>query len=178
MRTRAARVVGLALAAACAPSGDVSQSQSVLSPAERERVADSVSILAREVMAAGETLDVDRMMAWFQDSPGAAFGGASGMVASAGELRRNLEAAYGGLSAQEIEPSGERVVVLASDAAVVTGMASFTTTDTLGNRAFGSQGYTFVWARSDEGWRILQAHFSSNLAGIETAGSEGAAGGR
>jgi hypothetical protein len=41
--------------------------------------------------------------------------------------------------------------------------------DTAGNKALGTQAYTFVWALQNGEWGIVQAHFSSQLAGVEPA---------
>lgn len=150
---------------ACGGSSTVSQK--AISASDRQAIADSVVRLSRQVMRAGETLDVDAMTSWFRDGDGSAFGGASGLMLSTSELERNLRGTYGRLEGQEFEPRSQRVVVLAPDAAVVTGTGRFAATDTLGNRGYGSQAYTFVWTRSEERWGIVQAHFSSNLAGVD-----------
>lgn len=148
-------------------SGPSTATQQAMSATDRRAIADSVVRLSRQVMEAGETLDVDAMTSWFRDDAGSAFGGASGLMLSTAELGRNLQATYGRLEGQDFDPSGQRVVVLAPDAAVVTGIGRFTSTDTLGNRGYGNQAYTFVWMRSGGGWGIVQAHFSSNLAGVD-----------
>ena len=155
------------VAVAC--GGPRSESQAAMTAGQRAAVADTVGSLTRELLESGETLDVDRMMSWFRDGSGSAFGGAAGMVLSTAEFRSNLRLAYGGLSGQEIQPLTQRVVVLAPDAAVVTGLGQFVSTDTIGNRAYGDQGYTFVWTRADGEWRAVQAHFSSNLRSVEPA---------
>ncbi len=153
---------------ACGGSSTVSQQ--TMSASDRQAIADSIVRLSQQVMQAGEALDVDAMSSWFRDDEGSAFGGASGLMLSTSELERNLRATYGRLEGQEFEPSGQRVVVLAPDAAVVTGIGRFESTDTLGNRGYGNQAYTFVWTRSAERWGIVQAHFSSNFTGVDQPG--------
>ena len=159
-----------ALAWGC--GGTVTDSQGAMSLSDRDALADSVLRLSREVMAAGEALDVEGMVAWFKDVPGSGFGGASGIMLTLGEFRSNLEAAYGGMAQQEFEATGERVAILGPDAAVVMGLGGFVMTDTIGSRALGNQAFTFVWARANDEWRIVQAHFSSNLMSVEPSGAE------
>lgn len=149
--------------------GSVSDSQSTMTVSQRDAVADSVLRFSREVMAAGEDLDVDRMIAWFRDGPGSGFGGAAGIQLTTDDFRETLRAGYRDLAGQEFEATGERVVVLGPDAAVVMGLGGFAATDTLGSRGFGNQAYTFVWARFEGEWRIVQAHFSSALMGVQSA---------
>ncbi len=170
MRYRFGILGVLALVAAC--SQPVSERGAAMSAAEREAVTDTVLALSRAVMATGEALDPGAMAAWFRDGSGAAFGAASGVAVSTDDLRTNLEAAYGRLDAQEFNSVGERVAVLGPDAAVVTGLGAYAMQDTIGNKALGNQAYTFVWALHEGEWGIVQAHFSSQLAGVEPAGGE------
>ena len=55
------------------------------------------------------------------------------------------------------------------DAAVTTGWGNFASTDTAGTQAQGLQAFTFAWVRHEGAWRVLQAHFSSQLTGLQRA---------
>jgi hypothetical protein len=81
-------------------------------------------------------------------------------------MRRNAAAGYSALRSQSLETIEQRVAILGPDAAVTTGWGNYTATDTLGAQARGTQAFTFAWARRAEGWRVIQAHFSTQLVSI------------
>jgi uncharacterized protein (TIGR02246 family) len=107
------------------------------------------------------------MTAPFLDGPAAAFGSAGGLVLGTAQLRSNITTAYRSLRGQRFETMEQRVGVLGPDAAVTTGWGNFTSTDTTGTEAQGLQAFTFVWVRQEGTWRVLQAHFSSQLTGMQ-----------
>jgi hypothetical protein len=107
------------------------------------------------------------MTARFLDGPKAAFGSAGGLVLGAQQLRYNLGQGYKNIRSQQLETVEQRVAILSSDAAVTTGWGNFTAVDTAGATAHFKQAFTFAWARYEGAWRVIQAHFSSQILAVE-----------
>ena len=145
----------------------VTEAARTLTPEYRAALVDTISALSDSIIKAGERRDATAMTARFLDGPEAAFGGAGGLVLGAEQLRYNISEGYKTIRSQQFETMEQRVAVLSSDAAVTTGWGNFTAVDTAGARARGKQAFTFAWARHDGRWRVIQAHFSSQLVAVE-----------
>ncbi len=129
----------------------------------RAALADSIRALSDSVIRSGERLDAEAMTARFLDGPAAAFGGAGGLVLSAEQLRNSLAQGYRGLVGQRFEIVEQRVAILGLDAASATGWGNVSATHETGARANSRVAFTFVWGRRGDEWRVIQAHFSSQL---------------
>jgi hypothetical protein len=138
-----------------------------LTPEYRAALVDTITALSDSIIKAGERRDATAMTARFLDGPEAAFGGAGGLVLSAEQLRFNVGQGYGTIRSQQFETMEQRVAILSADAAVTTGWGNFTAVDTTGATARGKQAFTFAWARHEGAWRVIQAHFSSQLVSLQ-----------
>jgi uncharacterized protein (TIGR02246 family) len=159
-------VILFTLAAGCSGK-PVTPAARTLTPEYRAALTDTISALSDSIIKAGERRDATAMTARFLDGPEAAFGGAGGLVLSAEQLRFNVSAGYKTIRSQQMETMEQRVAILSSDAAVTTGWGNFTAVDTTGATARGKQAFTFAWARHEGVWRVIQAHFSSQLVSLE-----------
>ncbi len=139
--------------AACQPT------TTELTADQRAAIRDTVTQLADEIVEAFRTRDIARYMAphasefvWVEN----------GVI---GTNRDSLEAAWGSLFAtfQEITSVNWRDVyvdVLGPDAAVFTGSFDWTGVDTAGAQIAANGVWTTIWARRDEGWKIIHGHES------------------
>jgi hypothetical protein len=159
-------VILFTVAAGCSGK-PVTPAAATLSPEYRAALVDTISALSDSIIKAGERRDATAMTARFLDGPEAAFGGAGGLVLSADQLRYNVGQGYQSIRSQQFQTMEQRVAILSSDAAVTTGWGNFTAVDTAGARARGKQAFTFAWARHEGAWRVIQAHFSSQLVAVE-----------
>jgi len=159
-------VILFTVAAGCSGK-PLTQAARTLTPEYRAALTDTITALSDSIIKAGERRDPTAMTARFLDGPEAAFGGAGGLVLSTERMRYNVGRGYKSIRSQQFQTMEQRVAILSSDAAVTTGWGNYTSVDTTGATARGKQAFTFAWARHEGVWRVIQAHFSSQLVSLE-----------
>jgi hypothetical protein len=150
MRRPALAALSLALLASCQPTG------TQLADAQRAAIADTVRQLTDRVLALTEEAD-----AWMD-----LFGGGpefryvqNGVILSRDELAEEMATFVTACAEQSWAWDDVHVVVLGADAAVVTAIYHGAFTDTVGQRfTFDRAVVTYVYARRDSVWKIVQAH--------------------
>jgi ketosteroid isomerase-like protein len=153
MRRIVLSAFALIVLAACQPT------VTELTDAERAAIRDTVTQLADDVFDTFKALDVDGFMTPY----GPEFIWAENGVL--GTNRDSLVGAWSGVFAgiQEVT-SGEwgeaHVDVLGPDAAVFTATFGWTGVDTSGAEMEVTGVWTTIWARTNEGWKIIHGHES------------------
>ncbi len=151
----------LPLAVACsAPSGGMTD-------ADRTAVEREVRTAFQELAAAMSTADASSVLAHIDDSAIFAF---HGEVWDKAGLATVLDAFYSGMDGIEMsEFSPMQFNVLGPDAVVVTSQNIQTVDfkDPEFEAPPATSARTFVWVRTDDGWRILHGHISQHIAEMD-----------
>jgi ketosteroid isomerase-like protein len=153
MRRIALAAFALIVLAACQPA------TTEFTDAERAAIRDTVTQLADAVFATFRALDVDGFMAPYGSE---VIWSENGVL---GANRDSLVGAWSGVFAgiQEVTSGdwGEvHVDVLGPDAAVFTAAFDWTGVDTSEAEVEVAGVWTTIWARTDEGWKIIHGHES------------------
>lgn len=164
-----ASCAALALFAGCGGGEPASLEARELSREHRMALTDTLRGLADSVMKAISSADPSPVTAYLHDDDGlnASFGGAGAMFATAAAFRDHLAQAHRSWRGFQAEAGQHRVALLGANGAVTTASGGFVGTDTSGTRARGVQAFTMGWARTADGWKVVQLHFSAQLSSVE-----------
>ena len=125
---------------------------------ESRQVAAEVEAAHGAMLTAARAVDAEAFARMLSDDGRLLFNGTHMSNAEGADVARR---AYAGLSAQEVDVIDQRVTVLGPEAAVVSGHGRVTAIDTSGGRDEPiGLAWTFVWARRDGAWRIVDSHQS------------------
>lgn len=155
--------------AACGGGEPAALAARELSREHRMALTDTVRSLADSVMKAISSADTSLVTMYLHDGDGtdASFGGAGAMFGTGAAFRDNLALTRRSWRSFQAEAGQHRVTLLGRDGAVTTGWGNFTGTDTSGMRGRGIQAFTMGWARTADGWKVVQLHFSARLSSVE-----------
>jgi uncharacterized protein (TIGR02246 family) len=146
---------GLMILGACRP-----QSPS-MTTASANAVMAEVRAANDNLLAAVATADADRVFAVYSRRPDFAVADNGVLYTSVDTVREVYRGIYRGFRGIAITMDTTRVAVISSNAAVMTGLGTVTSTDTAGVRQPSMRlTVTILWVREPEGWRVRQMHQS------------------
>jgi ketosteroid isomerase-like protein len=124
---------------------------------ERRRIVQSVEEALRSFESAERALDVNRLIRHFADVPEFHIFN-DGQRLSYDEMTKVLRATFPTLRSIEGGFSDVSVMVLASDAALLTAVFQETVTDGRGNTVSQHGVASWLWRQLDGQWRIVYGH--------------------
>ena len=134
---------------------------SALSDADRGAVESAVRQAINDFVAAAERVDTERVFGFFTRSPGFAVADNGTFLTSRDAFHEAVAGFYKNLRSQDVQMGDMRIVPLAPDKAVATGIGTVVRTDVSGVTAVPRTfNWTFVWVREPDGWKILHGHES------------------
>lgn len=129
-----------------------------LSEERTRQIAAEVDGAHAAMLDAAQRVEAEALGAMFADEGRFLFNGSHLTNQEAREMTRR---AYARLSAQELDIAEQRVTVLGPDVGVVSGHGTVASIDTAGVRSEPvNLVWTFVWARRDGQWRVVDSHQS------------------
>jgi ketosteroid isomerase-like protein len=143
----------LTVVAACQPATDLTFDQ-------KAAIADTVRQVSMDYLASVSTLDADSVFSFNMDSDEYAW--SMDAVLSL-DLETDKAAAaekYAAASSAHVSLDTVRIAVLGPDAGVLSGAGAVVVTDTAGQTVEMALALTFVAARRDGRWVLLQGHSS------------------
>jgi len=150
-------LVGVGLFLGCrstlAPTADV----------PREEIVRQIDDRRRELIAAVERLDFDKVSTFFSTAEDVAYAGGGSMAPSRRAALRRYQGIFGALKQVDIDIGQSTIAVLGPEAAVITMQGRVATTDTAGLESQAPFVWTIVWVRSDGEWKMLHANQSYPL---------------
>jgi ketosteroid isomerase-like protein len=131
--------------------------------AMKAEIAAEVDAAAEEWWDAWEAVDFDRGMAFFEDSPDAAWTWDEGNLYTVAGMEAEWEGDWGSdWQQQDIDFIDSRTVVLASDVAYTIREYTAVVTDTSGAMLPQTSGVeTLVWVKRNGEWKVLLGHEST-----------------
>ena len=163
MTGRFALALALPLAlAACGGGSDASDSAATDSVATGEELDTALEAAVADSVEGWNTGDIDRFLALYSDSPEATFVGSQGVMRGVGEIEEAYRGAYDWSRADTAE-RGELGIQslgirqLGDDHALYIGRYTLTFD---GEREPATGPTSLVFAREDEGWRVIADHSS------------------
>ena len=156
MRRFVLAAFALTVFAACQPATtEISEEQKVEIAAELSTVLDTFWDVWRSA-------DYDRGLTYWEDSPELVFAGTEGgIMMGFATFDRAFRPGFTTVASQGIDCDETHVKVITRDAAYAMQRGTYFATDTSGvtgpTRPFA---YTYLWIRTDAGWKITAAHMS------------------
>ena len=138
----------------CGPSAPPAQ----LSTEEKARIAEEVDATVREYFSAIQSLDADRMLAFWADVEGFAMASDGALIMGyepwAAQIRTFVETTS---EVTHIELRNPQVYVLARDAASYSMEFEWSMTSAEGVTTNASGSWTYVFKRFPEAWRVVHS---------------------
>ena len=142
------------LTAACLPA------TTELTEQHKAAIADSVRQLSMDYVASISSLSADSVMAFHIDNDEFAWSIDAQLSLEFEEVKVDAAAKYAALAAARVSLDTMRVAVLGRDAAVLSGAGTVSVTDPAGQEMRMVIAVTFVAARRENRWVLLQGHSS------------------
>jgi uncharacterized protein (TIGR02246 family) len=158
MRRLVLAAFSLTVLAACQPA------TTELTEEQKAAIADTVRQLSTDYLASVSTLDADTVMAFHIDSDEFAWSIDSELSLEFEAVKASAAAKYAALVAARVSLDTVRVAVLGPDAAVLSGAGAAFVTGPAGQEMKLLLAVTFVAARRDGRWVLLQGHSSHAAA--------------
>jgi ketosteroid isomerase-like protein len=156
------RLLLLALAAvACQPAND-RQVAATVTPAEHDAIADTVSKVTTDLLAAMQSVDAGKLATLYSRSRDYAFVGEDGSVCRTPEVCQKLnKEAWSSVRSMQIRVLDSKVAVPSPTVAVQTMTIAGSVSPTSGKTiVIDKAAFTIVWVREADGWKILSFHQS------------------
>lgn len=114
--------------------------------------------------------DWDRGMAYYLDSPDFVWA-AGGAIVYGKQVLENYRSRFANVARQAFILPDPRIIVMAPDAAAVTGTGTWAQTDTAGVRGPARPfAWTAIWVLRDGAWKIQLVHMSYPVPGPDAGG--------
>jgi uncharacterized protein (TIGR02246 family) len=117
-------------------------------------IADTIARLFTGIAEATTTLDLDRLLAYYEESDALTYVAQGRVTRSYDAFREVLHTQLGGLEAADLRWQDTYVDVLSSDVAVATATYAFTATLPDGRSVRTTGTYMCIYVRQDGRWRV------------------------
>ena len=129
-------------------------SEQLLTPEERDAIANRVGQLFDEIPATTNSLQLDRLLSFYRESDELTYVAGGRVTRSYGAFADIMDAQFGGVVGANLHWLDTHIDVLSRDVAVATANFEFTATLAAGNEAQSSGTYMCIYVLRDGNWRI------------------------
>lgn len=126
---------------------------------QRDKITSEINELVDATFEAGNQKDLETVYTYFDDNTTGVLTGT--IIDSWPKHREEGIAFYKSLKDVKYSIIDSKIDVLSNDAVIVYGQYKFQATDTTGNQMTNSNGWTWVWNRKADKWKIVHVHVSS-----------------
>ena len=157
-----AKLLLLALGAVACKPVNVREATATVTRAQHDAIADTVTKLTTDVLAAMQTVDADKSAAFLTHSPDYAFISEDGSVCRTPEVCEKLNReGWKSVRSMQIRVLDSKVAVPSPTVAVETMTFAGSVFPKTGKAMVVDKGaFTIVWVREADGWKILTFHQS------------------
>ena len=141
--------VGLLFGLGCQPA-----SEQLLTPEDRDAIANRVGQLFNEIPQTTNALQFDRLLSYYRESDELTYVANGRVIRSHEAFADIMDAQFGGVVEAELRWLDIHVDVLSRDVAVATASFEFTATLEAGNTAQSAGTYMCIYVLRDGDWKI------------------------
>ena len=132
-----------------------------LSESRKEKIAAEIYTLFKKSVEASESVDIKKLNSTVDDTLKAGFIDNGHFFRTFDEVLEITKKNATGVSSQKINISTLKITVLAENAALLTTSGNYSLLIDDGRTFTGRFGWTFVYSKIDDNWKIIHTHMSN-----------------